>query len=82
MWIQQHDLHMQLMRPLAERNRRVAVMSMISLPTRKSPRMRTLVIEQDREYIVFPVSFPVSFHVVEFFNSIKFLGGEKTANFL
>ena len=113
MCIQQH-LHMQLMRSLTDSNRRLADSEVDSISTNED----TAGIEQEREYIVFPVSFekPDSVclklhnliqaglirknkifyeyldsvthalidtnHVVEFFNSIKFLGGEKTANFL
>ena len=52
MWIQQH-LHMQLMRSLTDRNRRLADSEVDSISTNED----TVGIEQEREYIVFPVSF-------------------------
>ena len=52
MWIQQH-LDMQLMRSLTDRNRRVADSEVDSISTNED----TVGIEQEREYIVFPVSF-------------------------
>ncbi|CAB3982119.1 Hypothetical predicted protein [Paramuricea clavata] len=38
--------------------------------------------EIDKEYFIFPITLEKADDVVEFFNTIKFLGGEKTVNFI